>query len=43
MALAHRTSFARALSNGMAVTEFEEKGQAAEEIRNLWNWISNQL
>jgi chromosome partitioning protein len=41
--LAHRTSFARALSNGMAVTEFEGKGQAAEEIRNLWTWISNQL
>ena len=41
--LAHRTSFARALSNGMAVTEFEQRGQAAEEIRNLWNWISKQL
>jgi chromosome partitioning protein len=41
--LAHRTSFARALSSGMAVTEFEGKGQAAEEIRNLWNWISKQL
>jgi chromosome partitioning protein len=41
--LAHRTSFARALSNGLAVTEFEQRGQAAEEIRNLWKWISKQL
>jgi chromosome partitioning protein len=41
--LAHRTSFARALSNGMAVTEFEKRGQAAEEIKNLWNWIAKRI
>jgi chromosome partitioning protein len=41
--LAHRTSFARALSNGMAVTEFEAGGKAAEEINDLWKWISKQL
>jgi chromosome partitioning protein len=41
--LAHRTSYARALSNGMAVTEFEQQGRAAEEITSLWNWISKQL
>jgi chromosome partitioning protein len=41
--LAHRTSFARALSSGLAVTEFEQEGKAAEEITNLWKWISKQL
>jgi chromosome partitioning protein len=41
--LAHRTAFARALSSGLAVTEFEEEGRAAEEIKTLWNWISKQL
>ena len=41
--LAHRTSFARALSSGMAVTEFEKEGRAAEEITELWKWISKQL
>jgi chromosome partitioning protein len=41
--LAHRTSYARALSNGMAVTEFEQQGRAAEEITSLWEWISKQL
>jgi chromosome partitioning protein len=41
--LAHRTSFARALSSGLAVTEFERHGQAAEEITNLWKWIAKQL
>jgi chromosome partitioning protein len=41
--LAHRTSFARALSSGMAVTEFEAGGKAAKEINDLWKWISKQL
>jgi chromosome partitioning protein len=41
--LAYRTSYARALSNGMAVTEFEQQGRAAEEITSLWKWISKQL
>jgi chromosome partitioning protein len=41
--LAHRTTFARALSSGLAVTEFEEDGKAAEEIKSLWKWISKQL
>jgi len=41
--LAHRTAFARALSSGLAVTEFEEEGRAAEEIKTLWKWISKQL
>jgi hypothetical protein len=33
--LAHRTAFPRALSSGLAVTEFEEQGRAAEVIKNL--------
>jgi chromosome partitioning protein len=41
--LAHRTAYARALSSGLAVTEFDEDGKAAEEIKTLWNWISKQL
>jgi chromosome partitioning protein len=41
--LAARTSYARALSNGLAVTEFERQGRAAEEITSLWKWISKQL
>jgi chromosome partitioning protein len=41
--LASRTSFARALSNGMAVTEFESAGKAAEEINQLWKWIAKRI
>jgi chromosome partitioning protein len=41
--LAHRTAFARALSSGLAVTEFEADGKASEEIANLWRWIERTL
>ena len=41
--LAHRTAFARALSSGLAVTEFEEDGKAADEIKQLLKWIGTQL
>jgi len=41
--LAHRTAFARALSSGLAVTEFEQEGRAAEEITNLWKWIAKRI
>jgi len=41
--LAHRTAYARALSSGLAVTEFDEDGKAAEEIKTLWKWISKQV
>lgn len=34
-----RRSFARALSSGRAVTEFEGSGKASDEIRLLWTWI----
>ena len=38
-----RRAFARAVTTGSAVTEFEAEGKAAEEIRALWAWIKNTL
>jgi chromosome partitioning protein len=38
-----RTPFSRAISTGRAVTEFEPKGKAAEEILLLWEWINKAL
>lgn len=38
-----RRAFARAVTTGSAVTEFESDGKAAEEIRALWAWIRDTL
>lgn len=38
-----RRAFARAITTGRAVTEFEADGKAADEIRALWDWIKNTL
>lgn len=38
-----RRAFARAVATGRAVTEFEEDGKAAAEIRALWSWLKEQL
>lgn len=38
-----RRAFARAVTTGSAVTEFEAEGKAAEEIRALWAWIKDAL
>lgn len=38
-----RRAFARAVTTGSAVTEFESDGKAAEEIRALWAWIKDTL
>ena len=38
-----RRAFARAVTTGSAVTEFESDGKAAEEIRALWGWIRDAL
>ncbi len=38
-----RRAFARAVTTGSAVTEFEAEGKAAEEIRALWAWIRDTL
>jgi chromosome partitioning protein len=39
----HRTPFSRAISTGRAVTEFEPRGKAAEEINAFWEWIDKTL
>jgi chromosome partitioning protein len=39
----HRIPFSRAISTGRAVTEFEPKGKAAEEINALWEWVDKTL
>jgi chromosome partitioning protein len=28
---------------GLGVTEFAPQGKAAEEIRELWRWVSQQI
>jgi chromosome partitioning protein len=38
-----RRAFARAVTTGRTVTEFETDGRAAEEIRSLWAWIKDSL
>ena len=38
-----RTPFVRAISTGRAVSEFEPRGRAAEEIEALWKWVSTKL
>lgn len=38
-----RRAFARAVSTGRAVTEFESDGKAAGEIRALWIWLKERI
>lgn len=38
-----RRAFARAISSGLSVTEFETDGKAAAEIRALWSWLKEQM
>jgi chromosome partitioning protein len=42
VAIIQRAALSHALNDGRAVTEFEPDGKAAEELRNLWRWISEQ-
>lgn len=42
VSISQRAAFSHALIDGHAVTEFESKGKAATEIRNLWDWIERQ-
>jgi chromosome partitioning protein len=37
-----RRAFSRAIATGRAVTEFDNEGKAAMEIRALWEWINGQ-
>ena len=41
--ITERRAFARAVASGRAVTEFENNGKAAEEIRALWLWLKEQM
>lgn len=43
MDITERRAFARAVASGTAVTEFENKGKAAAEIRALWHWLKEQM
>ena len=43
LATRDRRAFARAVATGRAVTEFEDHGKAAEEIRALWKWLKEQM
>lgn len=38
-----RTAYQDAQSAGLGVTEYEPDGKAAQEIRQLWNWITKKL
>jgi chromosome partitioning protein len=42
-AIGNRRSYARAVSSGRAVTEFEPRGKAAQEIRAVWAWVKERL
>jgi chromosome partitioning protein len=40
--LGDRRAYARAYARGQAVTEFEARGRAAQEITELWHWLVEQ-
>jgi chromosome partitioning protein len=40
--LGDRRAYARAYARGQAVTEFEARGRAAQEVTALWQWIVEQ-
>jgi chromosome partitioning protein len=41
-AISYRAALSHSLIDGKAVTEFETNGKAAEEIRELMNWINQE-
>lgn len=41
--ISDRRSYGRALISGKAVTEYENEGKAADEVRTLWNWIKKAM
>ena len=43
VAIGDRRAFARAVATGLAVTEFDPEGKAAEEITQLWKWIYQHI
>ncbi|MGB5495660.1 MAG: hypothetical protein WBM97_14395, partial [Sedimenticolaceae bacterium] len=42
VSISQRAAFSHALIDGRAVTEFEDTGKAASEIRSLWQWIESR-
>ena len=38
-----RNTYQDALGAGLGVTEYEPEGKAAQEVRELWNWIAKKL
>jgi chromosome partitioning protein len=43
MTIGLRKAYARATDTGRAVTEFDPRGVAAEEIREFWQWTKEML
>lgn len=43
VAVSQRAAFSHALIDGRAVTEFDKKGKAADEIRQFWKWVNKEL
>jgi chromosome partitioning protein len=41
--IGQRNDHQDALGTGLGVTEFASQGKAAEEIRALWRWVSQQI
>jgi chromosome partitioning protein len=41
--LAHRAAFVHCLTAGLTAQEFEPDGKAAQEVRDLFRWIMQQL
>jgi chromosome partitioning protein len=41
--IAERRAFARALTGGLAVTEFDPLGKGADEMREFWQWVGQQM
>ncbi|MGB5465317.1 MAG: ParA family protein [Sedimenticolaceae bacterium] len=42
VSISQRAAFSHALIDGRAVTEFEDTGKAANEIRSLWQWVESR-
>ena len=38
-----RAAYQDAQGAGLAVTEYEKEGKAAQEIQELWNWIQKKM
>ncbi|MHB1425658.1 MAG: AAA family ATPase [Gemmataceae bacterium] len=41
--LVSRHSYQDAQGSGLAVTEFEPEGKAADEVRRLWGWLARKV